>query len=477
MIQFDQRTSTQVFPDMQYRIYLKFTNRLCPHDFVNETFANAASGEYLTDLIYDQHIGPDELFAEIEGVSLQTIMFLSDNNCNEYFAQFFVPLTGPHRLKIIRTRGKFTGALENEGEFPLMQFEVFLDVKLDEPLYKTYYLCPRKENTFEDGFWSVLRGLSPFTTGGHVTIESELEIESRDLPLTSHIEISTGLAQDKCSRKIDRFQWNNSMCDLSAVSGEAGFIGIDRSSEILTRRSIIFVGDSHMRGLADTFLRLSCDLKRKTNIYKKDITSTGEDVKVQMFQIDHDEPYCQSLTVGYLPLMRCEQAMVEKLVGFNFAVINCGHHPASKLHYTYTKYHRVVRELLDSVHAKKLASEGLKTWPQVMWLDLTAQPLRQDRYVIVKQDWRTYHRLMLYRAIAYKELTGIAPSSKYPKEVKMDIIPAFSSTLTMFDKMCDNAHYPSDAKIPQVQHLLHKLSTYVSLYGEDMLSGYKPGGG
>ena len=172
---------------------------------------------------------------------------------------------------------------------------------------------------------------------------------------------------------------------------------------------------------------------------------------LQVFSVEKDSQYCPGLVVGYIPLMRCEAETANRIDGFNFAVINCGHHPASKLHYSYTKYHRVVRELLDGVHSrgKEMKSKD-KHWPVVMWLDITAQPLRQDRYVISKADWRTYHRLLLFRAIAWKELHGTSDGSKYPNELKMETIPAFSSTLAVFDKMCDNAHYPTDAKMPQV---------------------------
>lgn len=128
-----------------------------------------------------------------------------------------------------------------------------------------------------------------------------------------------------------------------------------------------------------------------------------------------------------------------------------------------------------------------------MWLDITAQPLRQDKYVFQKDDWRTWHRLMLYRFIAMKEILGQSvcifvltflviiilmmqlfglitfvfflqhrnqKSSKYPGVRKMAYIPAFFSTICLSDKMCDYAHYSTDAKIPQVQQLLHSISTH-----------------
>jgi hypothetical protein len=50
-------------------------------------------------------------------------------------------------------------------------------------------------------------------------------------------------------------------------------------------------------------------------------------------------------------------------------------------------------------------------------------------------------------------------SSKYPGVRKMAYIPAFFSTICLSDKMCDYAHYSTDAKVPQVQQLLHSIST------------------
>ena len=89
-----------------------------------------------------------------------------------------------------------------------------------------------------------------------INIQSEVQAEDRGLPLQTDIEISKDMAQDQCARKIDRFQWTNSLCDTSE-SHEDAYIDIKRSSHLLTKRSIVFVGDSHMRGLADSFLSLS----------------------------------------------------------------------------------------------------------------------------------------------------------------------------------------------------------------------------
>ena len=187
-------------------------------------------------------------------------------------------------LKIFRTRGDYTGVIENDGQFPLMQLETFIDTKLDFSLEKTYYLCPRVrclvilfairehintfhrvmislrshiqvQNTFEDGFWRIKENLSPFFTKT-ISVQSEIQAEDRGLPLMTNIEISKDMANDHCARKIDRFVWTNSLCDTGA-SHEDSYIDLNRSSHLLKKRSIVFVGDSHMRGLADSFLSLS----------------------------------------------------------------------------------------------------------------------------------------------------------------------------------------------------------------------------
>ena len=64
---FDDRKREQSFPDIQYKIDLKFVDRTCQYDHLKETF-KSGSGEFLSELVKDQQIGPDEIFAQIEGV-------------------------------------------------------------------------------------------------------------------------------------------------------------------------------------------------------------------------------------------------------------------------------------------------------------------------------------------------------------------------------------------------------------------------
>merc|ERR1711871_657034 len=58
---------------------------------------------------------------------------------------------------------------------------------------------------------------------------------------------------------------------------------------------------------------------------------------------------------------------------------------------------------------------------------------------------------MMYDSIAFKQL------KKYFSSELINRIPAFSSTLAMYDKMCDCTHYPWGAKMPQLLALTDKL--------------------
>ena len=60
------------------------------------------------------------------------------------------------------------GALENEGEWPMMKLKVFLDHLLPQPLEKSFYLGPREAHTFEDGFWQIKNGEYNDLRSGHI---------------------------------------------------------------------------------------------------------------------------------------------------------------------------------------------------------------------------------------------------------------------------------------------------------------------
>lgn len=136
---------------------------------------------------------------------------------------------------------------------------------------------------------------------------------------------------------------------------------------------------------------------------------------------------------------------------FDYIVLNCGHHPAAHAHFTFSMYHSAVTKLFFSLAAQRVHERS-----RIFWVENTAQPLREDHWVIQKLDWRTYHRLILFDAQAkqqiayYHRLHGL----------EVGIVPAFYSTMALYDKICDCAHYPASAKIPQLVGLIDAVRYY-----------------
>ena len=104
--------------------------------------------------------------------------------------------------------------------------------------------------------------------------------------------------------------------------------------------------------------------------------------------------------------------------GFDYVVINCGHHPASGEHYSYKKYQQSVSSFINNFNQLQLVEKS-----RLFWLENTAPPLREDHWVKVKKDWRTYHRLLLFHSIAMHEANRL--------NATMTVIPAFRLVVTI----------------------------------------------
>lgn len=160
------------------------------------------------------------------------------------------------------------------------------------------------------------------------------------------------------------------------------------------------------------------------------------------------EPFhtgCNGLRVSYLANMLCENSSAAFAEGYDYIIINCGHHPAAAEHFTYADYTSKVKEFIGNF--KQIQKTRL------FWLENTAPPIRQDHWVIEKKDWRTYHRLVLFNTIAMHEARGLNAS--------LTVLPAFRSTLALFDKMCDCAHYSISAKLPQMFAFLNSMRLFL----------------
>ena len=186
--------------------------------------------------------------------------------------------------------------------------------------------------------------------------------------------------------------------------------------------------------------------KTKAYEYKRKVSSSceKENSGLECYQLyDYG---CQGLYVDYLGNYMCEPGSLERSHGYDYVVFNCGHHPASRFHYTYEKYRSAVYNLVHEASVQQAIQNG-KT--KFFWLENTAQPLRQDHWVFDKKDWRTLHRLYMFDKIAKQELGN----AHFPYR----LIHAFHSTFALFDKMCDCAHYVSDAKMPQLLDFIDQI--------------------
>jgi hypothetical protein len=157
---------------------------------------------------------------------------------------------------------------------------------------------------------------------------------------------------------------------------------------------------------------------------------------------------CTDATFAYLDVHECHVDAAKLFPKFDYVIFNCGHHPASSMHYTFSQFESAVTDLITF---SKSEIFDHKATTEFFWVENTAQPLRADHFIFDFKDWRTYHRLFVFDSIAKSVF------KKMNFEVK--VVPAFHSTLALFDKMCDCAHYPASSKTPQLLSLLDALKS------------------
>ena len=186
-------------------------------------------------------------------------------------------------------------------------------------------------------------------------------------------------------------------------------------------------------------------LTKAANAFKQNCNFPANDPRCQLF-----DQGCTDMTFAYLGAMYCQPAIAKYAANFDLVIMNCGHLPASAAHFTYKSYQSAVASLMRTFQVDDVLARS-----QVLWLENTAQPLRQDKYTFEYKDWRTYHRLILFDAIAKSQIQNA--------NVPISIVPAFFSTLALFDKMCDCAHYIADAKMPQLLDFLDQIKIAVGI--------------
>ena len=162
---------------------------------------------------------------------------------------------------------------------------------------------------------------------------------------------------------------------------------------------------------------------------------------------------CSGSTFAYMKAMYCQKGITRYMEGYDFVVINCGHHFAKHANFGYDFYTKAMRDLAlemrDFVYSGNHKTHGNQHM-KYFYLESVAPPVQEDEVKLNDVDMRTYHRMMIHDAIAMRELR-----LNFGKLINS--VSAFGSTLAMFDKLCDCTHYPWGARMPQLFALTDKL--------------------
>lgn len=225
-----------------------------------------------------ERIGPDEIIVQLEGASLQTVVARSENFCNQYYAIFQIPQKGKYRLKINRIRTNYE-AVKLIPRFPIMDLDVFLDQALP------FDLLPGKSARCSagsrDGYWLSFGQNQISRTPLSMNVACAGVAEARGLPtVTTFIKVSdsvgTMTSKINCSNDVNTYHWKKNKCftpdyyrtfndssegmnhTIVDVSGN-GLTDLTNDHRDFVNKSILFVGDSHMRGLAELFMVNECE--------------------------------------------------------------------------------------------------------------------------------------------------------------------------------------------------------------------------
>lgn len=145
--------------------------------------------------------------------------------------------------------------------------------------------------------------------------------------------------------------------------------------------------------------------------------------------------------MAYLAADYCQEDIVKYAVGYDFVILNCGHRAAKNPEFSY----KLFKSTVDALSGKLGA---LSKQTQLFWVENSAEPFHKDEVYdgFGHHDKKTYHRLLLFDALARGSLKRF--------KIPFSTVTAFSSTLPLYDKMCDCLHYPKSAKMPQLLELL-----------------------
>ena len=488
-----------------YKVSIELKKSECNINDRNDKFNS--SDLFLMD---ENNIGPDEIIVLFEGASIQAQVAQSSDYCNNYYALFQVPITGVYRLKIIRLRKNYEASLDTLFN-PGLSFEILLDTKVDENLG---FYAPVPCNRDVQGYWVTRIKKHLLLDSKNIKDQCKGDDYKQGSPLSTNVILHESFTNIGCAYDISNFGWNRKICKHSYQHFADGFgegvshidpnIQYTRSYDYFKRRKILFLGDSHMLSLASIFVGHVCRYDENTidwnhtTIKLKDFERHEVErpfMKLYLRAVDYDnyrdlvqichkyadindcpkfktlkdkilkdkikscyqsrnssscelfDLDCLGSTISYINVLDCQSNIVDQMEGYDYVVFNCGNHYLK--HSTYSKFREVIKGLSNSIIESKLPDNSY-----FFYVENTAVPLRQDADSKAELDKRTYHRSIMYDAIAKHEIQKAGLQVRY--------INAFYSTLALFDKFCECGNYPRSAKMPQLFSLIENLNRAIS---------------
>lgn len=379
-----------------------------------------------------KYLGPDEIFVEISGKTMQSFL-PTYVGCGTYSVEFFIKQSGVYHLSIVKLRSDYTAVNEVDKIFPLFEYQTlvaewfWLDQnKIPEGT------CPYGNS---QGVWSIkeenvdqARGVYDKLALAKNTVPSILERDSNaTIPMYVNLTDSYPLTHH-CVDKVSQYGWDPQDCGQNFIThAEAG--------KLLERKRVVFSGDSQMRTLAVSFFHFACGAPLTFNN------------RIPSFYLPKTHAQCRGLSMSYVNNAYCNAAELPRGEGVDLLVANCGHHPASGTgaQYPIPKYVELVENFTQALPTRGYTPRNM------VWMESLPLPLRKDQVVIDVCDWRTFDRIRIFNTLA----NHILGSRDFP------VLSVFLAMLPLANKLCDNAHYTSlhsnDPIIQQIlSNLLHK---------------------
>ena len=367
-------------------------------------------------------LGPDEIVVFVEGPTMIGAMPVV-NRCYQSIIEFCTPLDGSYRIKAVLLRRGYQGLNELSTEYPEIKYQVLFDREV----------TLIGSGQCEDPMWTAVN-LKNVNTSRIPRCIDTLKNDKRDLPLRTSIALDN---LNSCARSVVNYKWVDPhlpiLPDVSTLR-----------STYFSRKKILLIGDSHIRTFTNYFIRWLCQVCWShiiinplilSNILNLYIEFVFYIIYIAQFQGDAFPKYsgstmnpgiCENLTLDFRMIEGCDHSMLPEKGVYDLILFNCGQHPADgRHHWSGAQYKQTILDVIKHVHSKQYNGE-------FFWVETPAATFRNDNWVVQFTDWRTQSRMKFFNAIANKQM----------KEVGIGIIPCYSMTQALVDKLCDNAHYP-----------------------------------